>query len=344
MDKIAILTGDPNGIGAEITLKALNILNLPKDKIVLISNKSILDYYASCHPEFISGSVDLIKKNKILKQVQNDRMNLSCNHKLINKYDIIEIPYDKSDIKVGQVTAQAGEFSFQSLKKICELKPKAIVTAPVAKNALHLAGYNFNGQTEVLQKYLSHDGQLAEMLFVAGNFRVLLLTRHCALKNINLTKEIVIRKIENLVKTFKTVFKIENPKFALCGFNPHAGEDGILGTEEIEILIPAVEYLRDEGIDITYPKPSDTLFINAGRHYVNGEKDDYDCYIACYHDQGLIPIKTVAGEKTVNTTIGLDIIRTSPMHGTAFDIAGKGIANPNSMVEAIKLAMELSEY
>ncbi|MBR1618807.1 4-hydroxythreonine-4-phosphate dehydrogenase PdxA [bacterium] len=317
MDKIAILTGDPNGIGAEITLKALKILNLTTDKIVLISNSEVLNFY--------NNLADL------------------HNYADIVKYEVIEIPYTKADIQAGKVTAQAGEFSFQSLKKVCELKPKAIVTAPVAKNALHLAGYNFNGQTEVLQKYLSHDGQLAEMLFVADNFRVLLLTRHCALKEINLTKEIVIKKVENLVKTFKTVFKIENPKFALCGFNPHACEDGILGREEIEILIPAVEYLKDEGIDITYPKPSDTLFINAGRYYYNNEKDDYDCYIACYHDQGLIPIKTVAGEKTVNTTIGLDIIRTSPGHGTAFDIAGKGVANPDSMIEAIKLALKLSE-
>lgn len=309
MDKIAILTGDPNGIGAEITIKALKALDLPSDKVALISNNKILKYY---------GSID-------------------------KDYEIIEIPYDNYDIQPGKVTAQAGEFSFESLKKACELKPKAIVTAPVAKNALHLAGNNFNGQTEVLQKYLSHNGQLAEMLFVAGYFRVLLLTRHYALKEINLTREIVIRKIENLVNTLKTVFKIANPKLALCGLNPHAGEDGILGSEEIEILIPAVEYLRDNGIDITYPKPSDTLFVNAAKHYYKNEKDYYDCYIACYHDQGLIPIKTVAGEKTVNTTIGLDVIRTSPGHGTAFDIAGKNLANPESMIEAIKLAIELSK-
>lgn len=319
MDKIAILTGDPNGIGTEITLKALNILNLPADKIVLISNNEVLKYYneiPSCRQCYTE----------------------------INNYEVIEIPYKKSDIKPGEVTAQAGEFSFQSLKKVCELKPKAIITAPVAKNSLNLAGYKFNGQTEVLQKYLSHDNQLAEMLFVANNFRVLLLTRHCALKEINITKEMVIKKVENLVQTFKTVFKIKKPKFALCGLNPHAGEDGILGKEEIEILIPAVDYLRSEGIDITYPKPSDTLFINAGKNYYNNQKDTYDCYIACYHDQGLIPIKTIAGDKTVNTTIGLDIIRTSPGHGTAFDIAGKNIANPESMIEAIKLAIELSKY
>lgn len=302
MDKIAITTGDPNGIGAEITIKALNELDLPQDKIVLISNKDVLDYYG----------------------------------KLDEKYDIIEIPFDKRDIKVGKVTKEAGEFSFQSLLKVCEIKPKAIVTAPVAKNAMYLAGHNFNGQTEVLQKYLAHDNQLAEMLFVANNFRVLLLTRHCALKDVYLTKEIIVKKITNLVKTFNNHFNIPNPRFALCGFNPHSGEDGILGREEIDILIPAVKELQALGVDISMPLPADTLFVKAGNHYFKGEKDDYDCYIANYHDQGLIPIKTVAGDKTVNMTIGLDIIRTSPGHGTAFDIAGQNIADPNGMISAIR--------
>ncbi len=302
MDKIAITTGDPNGIGAEITIKALNELDLPHDKIVLISNKDVLDYYG----------------------------------KLDKKYDIIEIPFDKRDIKVGKVTKEAGEFSFQSLLKVCEIKPKAIVTAPVAKNAMYLAGHNFNGQTEVLQKYLAHDNQLAEMLFVANNFRVLLLTRHCALKDVYLTKEIIVKKITNLVKTFNNHFNIPNPRFALCGFNPHSGEDGILGREEIDILIPAVKELQSLGVDISMPLPADTLFVKAGNHYFKGEKDDYDCYIANYHDQGLIPIKTVAGDKTVNMTIGLDIIRTSPGHGTAFDIAGQNIADPNGMISAIR--------
>ncbi len=302
MDKIAITTGDPNGIGAEITIKALNELDLPQDKIVLISNKDVLDYYG----------------------------------KLDKKYDIIEIPFDKRDIKVGKVTKEAGEFSFQSLLKVCEIKPKAIVTAPVAKNAMYLAGHNFNGQTEVLQKYLAHDNQLAEMLFVANNFRVLLLTRHCALKDVYLTKDIIVKKITNLVKTFNNHFNIPNPRFALCGFNPHSGEDGILGREEIDILIPAVKELQALGVDISMPLPADTLFVKAGNHYFKGEKDDYDCYIANYHDQGLIPIKTVACDKTVNMTIGLDIIRTSPGHGTAFDIAGQNIADPNGMISAIR--------
>lgn len=276
-------------------------MNLAQDKVVLISNRQVLDFYG----------------------------------KLDKDYEIIEIPFE-GEIQPGKVTKAAGEFSFQSLQRVCELRPKAIVTAPVAKNALHLAGHIFNGQTEVLQKYLSHDDQLAEMLFVANNFRVLLLTRHCALKEIDLTKDIVITKIKNLVKTFESQFGITNPKFALCGFNPHAGEDGILGKEEIEILQPAVDELRSLGINITNPLPSDTLFVKAAKHYYANKKDEFDCYIANYHDQGLIPIKTVAGDKTVNMTIGLDIVRTSPGHGTAFDIAGKNIADPSGMIAAIK--------
>ena len=308
MEKIAITTGDPNGIGAEITIKALRTLNLSPDNVLLVSNSDILK---SC------GGEDICEK-----------------------YEIIVVPYSKSDIKYGEVTKEAGEYSFRSLQKVCEIQPKAIVTAPVSKFALYLAGHLYNGQTEVLQRYLAKEGQHAEMLFVAGNFKVLLLTRHCALKEVNLTQEMIIEKVQNLAGTFKKQFGIENPKFALCGFNPHAGEAGILGREEINILIPAAEALNAKGINITQPLPSDILFVNAARDYYNDvDKPSYDCYIANYHDQGLIPIKTVAGDRTVNMTIGLDIVRTSPGHGTAFDIAGKNIARCDGMVEAIKAVL-----
>lgn len=301
-EKIAITTGDPNGIGAEITIKALKKLDLPADKILLVSNRKVLNFYG----------------------------------KLDKNYEIIEIPFN-SEINAGMVTKEGGEFSFQSLKKVCEMHPKAIVTAPVAKNALHLAGHIFNGQTEILEHYLSHDGQKAEMLFVAGNFKVLLLTRHCALKEVTISKDFVANKILNLKKFFKEHYQIQNPKFALCGFNPHSGEDGILGREEIEILHPVVAELRKLGVDISDPLPADTLFVKAAKDYLSkAQQPTYDGYIANYHDQGLIPIKTVAGDSTVNMTIGLDIIRTSPGHGTAFDIAGKDIADENGMISAIK--------
>ena len=300
-DKIAILTGDPNGIGAEITIKALNLLNLPAKDIVIISNKKILNHYGT----------------------------------LANNYELIEIEFEGC-VKDGKITAEAGDFSFRCLQKACEIKPKFIVTAPTSKEAMHEAGHFYNGQTEVLEKFLARDGQKAEMLFTSKDFRVLLLTRHVPIKEINLTKEIIIEKIERLRSHFQNKLNINKPSFALCALNPHAGENGIIGAEENEILTPAVELLRKRGINITNPMPADTLFIKGVQCYLNTEKMPYDCYIACYHDQGLIPIKSVASEKTVNMTIGLDIIRTSPSHGTAFDIAGKNIANPESMIEAIK--------
>ena len=302
-DKIAILTGDPNGIGAEITIKALNILNLPPKQIVIISNDKILNTYG----------------------------------KLNNCYEIINLEYDGKIIP-GEKSADAGNFAFRALQKACEIKPKYIVTAPTSKEAMHMAGYFYNGQTEVLETFLARDNQKAEMLFVSKTFRVLLLTRHLPLKDVSktITKEFLIEKVERLRGFFQKKLNINKPSFALCALNPHAGEGGILGDEEEKFMIPAVEALRTRGINITNPLPADTLFINGVQKYLRGAKMPYDCYISCYHDQGLIPIKSVASEKTVNMTIGLDVIRTSPSHGTAFDIAGKNIANPESMIEAIK--------
>ena len=303
-EKIAITTGDPNGIGAEITIKALNLLNLPTKDIVIITNSKVLNTYGKIH----------------------------------NNYEIIDVDYN-GKVLAGEITAEAGDLAYRLLEKACEIKPKYIVTAPTSKEAMHLAGHHFNGQTEVLEHFLTRGGQKAEMLFVAKDFRVLLLTRHCALKDIKLTKELIIEKVERLRSYFQNKLFIKKPSFALCALNPHAGEGGILGDEEEKIMIPAVEALRTRGINITNPLPADNLFIKGVQSYLKGEKQTYDCYIACYHDQGLIPMKAAASDKTVNMTIGLDIIRTSPSHGTAFDIAGKNIACPDSMIEAIKACL-----
>lgn len=312
--KIAITTGDVNGIGAEITLKALNKLNLPKENVILISNSDVLKFY-------------------------NDRSGLPA-----QQYQVLNMDFDSQNILPGEITVESGDFSFRSLKKVCELAKDgeigAIVTAPVAKEALHLAGHKFNGQTEILQEFLARDSQKAEMLFVAKDFRVLLLTRHIPLKQIKLDKDVIVKKITNLNEFFKTKLNIAEPNFALCSFNPHAGENGILGREEIEIISPAVEILKTHGIKITEPLPSDTLFIKGAQAYLSNNPMPYDCYVAMYHDQGLIPIKSVASDKTVNMTIGLDVIRTSPCHGTAFDIAGKNLAVENSMIEAILQALK----
>ena len=306
--KIAITAGDFNGIGPEVIIKALNKLDLPEDRVLLIG--------ASC---LFNG---------------------------LNKdYEIEEIPFEEHWLSYGCETEQAGEFSYNCLIKACELAKKgqinAIVTAPVSKNAMHLAGHYFSGQTEVLEKNLANpaNNEKAEMVFVSKDLRVLLLTRHLPLKSVKITKDLLIEKVQRINLVLKDKFNIAAPKIALCSLNPHAGENGILGREEIEEFVPAIEYLRAAGIDISNPMPSDTLFVKAAKAYMNAQKQPYDMYCACYHDQGLIPVKVLAMDDTVNMTAGLSIIRTSPAHGTAYDIAGKGLAGENSMICAIKQAL-----
>ena len=303
--RIAITCGDFNGIGPEIIVKALNKLDLPADKVVLIGASEL----------FIG---------------------------LNQSYEVIEIPFEKSWQKYGEETKEAGEFSYRCLIKACEManngEISAIVTAPVSKNALHLAGHNYSGQTEVLEKNLANysKGEKAEMLFVSGDFRVLLLTRHVALKDVKITKEFLTEKLERINRVLKEKFNIANPQIALCSLNPHAGEHGVIGTEEIDEFLPAVKKLRCDGIDVSNPQPSDTLFVKAAKSYLNKQKQPYDVYCACYHDQGLIPVKMLAMDKTVNMTVGLNVVRTSPAHGTAYDIAGMGIADESSMICAIE--------
>ena len=217
-EKIAITTGDPNGIGAEIVIKALNLLNLPSRDFVIVSNSKILNKYGT----------------------------------LEGNYEVIEVDYN-GKIEPGKITPDAGDFSYRCLEKACELKPKYIVTAPTSKEAMHIAGHNFSGQTEILEKLLAKDNQKAEMLFVAKDFRILLLTRHIAIRDVKLSKELIIEKTERLRSFFQNKLNIKKPNFALCALNPHAGENGIIGNEENDIILPAIEFLRNRGINITNP-------------------------------------------------------------------------------------------
>ncbi len=255
----------------------------------------------------------------------------------------LDIDYDFIEIK----EENNGKFCFEALKKACLLakdkKIKSLVTSPVSKLELHKAGYYFNGQTEVIESLLGKDDKSAQMLFIADNLKVMLLTRHLALKNIKLTVDDVIIRSNVLNNFLCKKYKIKSPKIALCALNPHCGEEGILGREEIEILKPACEILNKKGINISQPQSADALFAKIGSQYINKENLSYDAIIACYHDQGLCPMKALAFNKAVNTTIGLDIIRTSPSSGTAYDIAGKNLADPTSMIEALKLALKLAD-
>ena len=303
--KIAITAGDFNGIGPEIIIKALNKLALPSEKILLIGSKALFS-------------------------------------NLAYDYEIVEVPFECAWLKYGQETKEAGKFSYDCLKKVCNLAldgiVSGIVTAPVSKNALHLAGYPYSGQTEVLEELLGDEkrSQKAEMLFVCGDFRVLLLTRHLPFSSVKITKNLLIEKIRRINNVLKRNFGIKNPQIALCSLNPHAGENGVLGVEEIEEFLPAIEKLQSDGIQVSMPFPSDALFSKVAKSYFLKSKLDYDVYCACYHDQGLIPVKMLAQDCAVNMTVGLSVVRTSPAHGTAYDIAGKNIADENSMICAIR--------
>lgn len=316
-NKIAITLGDPSGVGYEVTLKSIEKMELNTEKYILIGNKQLF-------------------------QLKADELGT----KVPTGTNFIDIPSDIPKLKVGKATAEGGRVSFESLKKAADLalsnKIQGIVTAPLSKEAMHMAGFRFSGQTEVLEKYAGN-GNKAEMLFVAKDLRVLLLTRHLPLEDAvkKVTKEKITESLTILNNSLKNDFGVVHPRIAICGLNPHAGENGLLGIEENEIIIPTIKNLAKVGINIEGPYPADTIWIKAGRKYINKEKQEFDAFVACYHDQGLIPIKLLAMDNTVNTTINLSVIRTSPAHGTAYDIALKNIANPESMISAINQIDEI---
>ncbi|HKQ31760.1 MAG TPA: 4-hydroxythreonine-4-phosphate dehydrogenase PdxA, partial [Thermodesulfobacteriota bacterium] len=199
----------------------------------------------------------------------------------------------------------------------------------------HLAGSRFPGHTEMLKELTGAED--AVMMFEGGSFRVVLVTIHTALRDVPklITKESVLSVIKITHRALLDKFKIPQPKIAVCGLNPHAGESGAFGDEEIVHITPAVAEARKLGIGVTGPQPADTLF-----YYANQGK--WDAVVAMYHDQGLIPFKMLSFNVGVNLTLGLPIIRTSPDHGTAFNIAWKGVADPSSMIAAVKVASRLA--
>lgn len=291
-NKIAITTGDPYGVGEEITYKALLALNPDKKDVIIIGKDLGLGYKT--------------------------------------------VEFDQKD---------CGKYCYECLEYACKLalneEIKGIVTAPVSKEQLHKSGYYFNGQTEILEKLLSSKNDKAEMLFIENDLRVMLLTRHVALSEIKITEDMIIEKTKRLSCFLKEKCKIENPKIAICALNPHAGENGILGHEETDIILPAIKKLNKENINAAGPYSADALFAKVGKRYFNKEKQEFDAIIGMYHDQALCPVKALCGDKCTNTTIGLKVVRTSPPTGTAYDIKGKNIADPSGMINAIKLLYQM---
>jgi 4-hydroxythreonine-4-phosphate dehydrogenase len=209
----------------------------------------------------------------------------------------------------------------------------AIVTAPLNKEAMHAAGLDFPGHTEILAQRSGTEH--VAMMLVNEQLRVILTTIHLALSDVpkTITQALELRTIE-LAHQACQGMGIENPRIAVAGLNPHAGENGKFGREEIEVIVPAIQRARAQGINVTGPWPGDTIFMRARR-------GEFDMVVAQYHDQGLIPIKYLGVDEGVNVTVGLPFVRTSVDHGTAFDIAGQGIADPASLETAFKLAMRM---
>jgi len=244
-----------------------------------------------------------------------------------------------TSFRVGEVSATAGQAAYDTIVSAVAAAQRgevdAIATAPINKLAFAQAGLPWKGHTDLLAHLCGADR--VAMLFHAPQLKVVLITVHVPLREVAalLTPALVGETIR-LTAAALPQFGIARPRLALAGLNPHAGESGLLGTEDVAVLAPAVAGARTAGLDIQGPFPADTVFVRASR-------GEFDCVLACYHDQGLIPVKLLAFGQAVNVTIGLPIIRTSVDHGTAFDIAGRGVADAGSMIEAVKLAAHMTK-
>jgi 4-hydroxythreonine-4-phosphate dehydrogenase len=227
----------------------------------------------------------------------------------------------------------------QAVGDVTAGRASAVVTNPIAKSVLYRAGFKHPGHTEFLAELASRDGRVPQpvMMLWSPGLAVVPVTIHVPLREAiaHLTSEMIVATARITVADLKSRFGIANPRLAISGLNPHAGEFGTLGTEDDEIVAPAVAALRNRGIQARGPLPADTMFHPAARQ-------TYDCAICMYHDQALIPIKTIAFDEAVNVTLGLPFVRTSPDHGTAFDIAGTGKASPESLIAALKLAARMA--
>lgn len=242
-------------------------------------------------------------------------------------------------VRQGKISASAGNFAYQNLQEAIALcrsgEIHALVTAPASKEAIVKAGYPFRGHTEFLEEKTKT--RQTVMFFVDERLKVALVTRHLPVKEVHkvLTASLVEITIQITAQSLKKYWKVSKPRIGVCGLNPHAGEGGLFGSEEKKVILPAIRKVQKRFPGVAGPLAGDSVFHQAfhGR---------YDAVVAMYHDQGLAPFKLLAYDTGVNVTLGLPFIRTSPDHGTAFDIAGKNKANPNSMIEAILLAYRLS--
>ncbi len=305
---VAITMGDPAGIGPEVVLRTLAEESIRENvRPLVIGDRAVLEH--------ISGLMGLEPLPE---------------ESVINVSEL-----DPHSIKPGHPSAVCGramiEYVEEAVRGCLEGRFHAMVTAPINKLSARLAGFSFPGHTEFIA-HLTHTTDYA-MMFATDTLKVTLVTIHTPLGSVPelLREDDIYRVIRLSDETLRTYFGIDTPRIAVCGLNPHAGEGGLFGSEEQRVIKPAIERARKDGIDATGPWPADTLFWRA-------QRGEFHCCVCMYHDQALIPVKLTSFETAVNVTIGLPIIRTSVDHGTAYEIAWKGVAGHENMVKAVELA------
>jgi 4-hydroxythreonine-4-phosphate dehydrogenase len=321
---IFITCGDPNGVGPEVTLKALSVLGPEVRKRAILAGQYGV----------LSELNRLLGKPLALRRIQSvrDRENSEA-------IPVLELQSAKLFTpSYGHVSAEAGMIAGRGIMRGVDACTRAeacaLVTAPASKEALQLAGFQYPGQTEMVAALVGSRRFI--MILASEGLRVGLATTHLALRGVctMLSRELVLDKILALEEALKRWFEVPRPRIGVAALNPHASDGGIFGSEENTIILPAIEAARQMGISVDGPRPADALFPRWQK---------YDGILAMYHDQGMIPIKMIALADAINITSGLPFPRTSPDHGTAFDIAGKLIADPKSMMKAIQTAHELTQ-
>lgn len=318
----AITIGDPAGIGPEVAIKGLVKNKMYRENTLIVGSKDILMYY-----------IDLLNI-EIPVNIINEPEEFEKGS--INILDTADLSLD--DISIGEVSSRAGDAAYQYLERAISLSLEnrldAIITGPLNKEALHKGGHHYDGHTEIFAD-LTNTKKYTMMLW-SDKMSVVHVSTHVALREAcnRVKKERVFDCIELAHKAMKQM-GIEEPKIAVAGLNPHSGESGLFGNEDQEEILPAVVKGQDAGYIVDGPVPPDTVFLKA-------TQGQYDSVVAMYHDQGHIPMKLLAFDSGVNVTLGLPIIRASVDHGTAFDIAGKGIANEESILAALDVGTRLS--
>ncbi len=328
---IALTMGDPSGIGIEIALKAW-LQRIDQD---------IPPFCLLAAPQTIARYAAILDLEVPFQVIQDFNETLSVFDRYLPVHEIMV----EGDIEPGNPKPEAAAAIIGSIEKAVELTVQglasAVVTNPIAKSVLYAAGFKHPGHTEFLgelARSIPNSEPYPVMMLASEELRTVPVTVHIPLEQVakTLKLEDVTRIISITHHDLMRYFNIIHPRIAVTGLNPHAGEGGNLGREEIDIIIPAIEQLKSQGLNVKGPYPADTIFHAAARK-------TYDVVVAMYHDQALIPLKTLSFDEGVNVTLGLPFIRTSPDHGTAFDIAGKGLANPLSLIHALKLAHRMAE-